>query len=255
MKLVELLLDEEAEIAGIQAVSLVKFPAIEEDWVYLNADSPYTLAKVQDDKKMLIGPALVPDKKILRMDEVTGEKYEVFFSPETVRKAAELYMKEERTNQHTYEHELEVKDVTVVESWIIEDEKQDKASLYGFKLPKGTWMLAVKVNNEAVWERVKNNEIRGFSIEGYFTDQLVAAHSLDLSSPCKNCPKDPEVMEKLKALVSEELDPVMELNDMPLFKTADEADLYGQMFLNCQGSHTLDVLGVTLYKPCSKSKK
>ena len=255
MKLVELILDEEAEIAGIQAVSLVKFPAIEEDWVYLNTDSPYTLAKVQEDKRMLIGPALVPDKKILRMDDITGEQYEVFFSPSTVRQAAELYMKDERTNQHTYEHELEVKDVTVVESWIIEDETHDKASLYGFKLPVGTWMLAVKVNNEAVWDRVKENEVRGFSIEGYFTDQLVEAQSLNLSSPCKNCPKDPEVMEQLKSLIKEELDPVIELNDMPLFKTANEADLYGQMFLNCEGSHTLDVLGVTLYKPCKESKK
>ena len=62
-------------------------------------------------------------------------------------------------------------------------------------------------------------------------------------------------MEKLKALVKEELDPVMELSDMPLFRTANEADLYGQMFLNCEGSHTLDVLGVTLYKPCKKPKK
>ena len=252
MKLVELILDEEGEIAGIQAISLVKWPATEENWMYFKADSPYTLAKVQEDKQMLIGPALVPHKKILRMDDITGERYEVFFSPETVRQAAELYMKDERTNQHTYEHEIEVSDVTVVESWIIEDETHDKASLYGFKLPVGTWMLAVKVNNQAVWDKVRQNEVRGFSIEGFFVDQLVEAQSLDLSSPCKNCPKDPEVMEQLKALVKDELDPVIELNDMPLFKTANEADLYGQMFMNCEGSHTLDVLGVTLYKPCKE---
>jgi hypothetical protein len=252
MKLVELILDEDGEIAGIQAVSLVKFPATEENWMYFNSDTPYVMAKVQEDKQMLIGPALVPHKKILRMDDITGEQYEVFFSPETVRQAAELYMKDERTNQHTYEHEIEVSDVTVVESWIIEDETHDKASLYGFKLPVGTWMLSVKVNNAKIWERVKADDVRGFSIEGFFVDQVVSAQAVDLTSQCKNCPKDEKVMDELKAIIMEELDPAFEMSDIPLFRTANEAQLYGQMFLNCDDSHELDVLGVTLHKPCKE---
>lgn len=251
MKLVELIIDDDSEVSGIQAVSLVKFPAIQEHFVYFNDSTPYVLAAQDDEQRMLIGPALIPDKRILRIDDATGEKYEVFFSPETVKEAAQRYMKEERTNQHTYEHEMPVGDVTVVESWLIEDEDKDKASLYGFKLPVGTWMLAVKVNNQAVWERVKEDKVRGFSIEGYFVDKLIEAQSVDLAAPCQHCPKDPQVMEQLKELVSDELNPIMEVNSVPLFATPEEADLYGQLFMNCKGSHTMNVLGRVLYMPCA----
>jgi hypothetical protein len=61
--------------------------------------------------------------------------------------------------------------MSVVESWIIEDEKQDKSAKYGFNLPKGTWMISMKVNNDEIWQKVKDGEVKGFSIEGHFVDQ------------------------------------------------------------------------------------
>jgi hypothetical protein len=61
--------------------------------------------------------------------------------------------------------------MSVVESWIIEDEKQDKSAKYGFNLPKGTWMISMKVNNDEIWKKVKDGEVKGFSIEGHFVDQ------------------------------------------------------------------------------------
>ena len=249
MKLVELLIEDDQELSGIQAVSLVKFPAIQEHFVYFSTDNPYVMAAVENDKRMLIGPALIPDKRILRIDDTTGEQYEVFFSPETIRKAAERYMREERTNQHTYEHQMEVTDVTVVESWLIEDETHDKAALYGFKLPLGTWMLSVKVNNDNVWAQVKDDKVRGFSIEGYFVDQVVNAQAVNLSKPCAGCPKDPVVLEQLRALVLEELDIVMTVNGVPIFRTEDEADLYAELFLDVKGAMPVDVSGVTMYQP------
>ena len=249
MKLVELLIEDDQELSGIQAVSLVKFPAIQEHFVYFSTDNPYVMAAVENDKRMLIGPALIPDKRILRIDDTSGEQYEVFFSPDTIRKAAERYMREERTNQHTYEHQMEVTDVTVVESWLIEDETHDKAALYGFKLPVGTWMLSVKVNNDNVWTQVKDDKVRGFSIEGYFVDQVVNAQAVNLSKPCAGCPKDPAVLEQLPALVLEELDIVMTVSGVPIFRTEDEADLYAELFLDVKGAMPVDVSGVTMYQP------
>jgi hypothetical protein len=249
MKLVELLIDDDEELAGIQAVSLVKFPAIETNFVYLSADAQYVFAALEEERRLLVGPALIPDKRILRIDEFTGEQYEVYFTADTIRKAAERYMKEERTNQHTYEHEVPVSDLTVVESWLIEDTTRDKAALYGFKLPEGTWMLSVKVNNEAVWNQVKDDKVRGFSIEGYFVDQVVSAKAIDLAQPCKDCPKDPAVMEQLKALVMEELTPVLTINGVPLFRASREADLYAQLFMSAVGADPVDVAGVRMFAP------
>jgi hypothetical protein len=99
-----------------------------------------------------------------------------------------------RSNQNnaTYEHERKMLEgMSVVESWIIEDEKTDKSKLYGFNLPKGTWMISMKVNNDEVWQKVKDGEVKGFSIEGYFVDKY------DMS---KNINKM-DTIEKLKELI------------------------------------------------------
>jgi hypothetical protein len=62
--------------------------------------------------------------------------------------------------------------MSVVESWIIDDSKTDKSRFYGFDLPKGTWMISMKVNNDEVWKDIKEGKVKGFSIEGYFADKL-----------------------------------------------------------------------------------
>jgi hypothetical protein len=63
---------------------------------------------------------------------------------------------------------MKIEGMSVVESWIIENSKQDKSAIYGFELPEGTWMISMKVDNEEVWNKVKSGDIKGFSIEGYF---------------------------------------------------------------------------------------
>jgi hypothetical protein len=75
-------------------------------------------------------------------------------------------------NNATYEHDKKLKGMSVVESWIIDDSKTDKSRFYGFDLPKGTWMISMKVNNDEVWKDVKEGKVKGFSIEGYFADKL-----------------------------------------------------------------------------------
>lgn len=249
MKTVELLIDDEVALMGIQAVSLVEFPAIEENFVYFGSDR-FTLAKLDQDKRMLVGPALIPDKMIPRIDDVTGEEYEVFFSRGTIEQASERYMREARTNEHTYEHDAPISNLTVVESWLIADQERDKSRMYGFKLPVGTWMLAVKVNNEEVWDRVKDGDVRGFSIEGYFVDQVVSA-SVDMRRPCPSCPSDPETLTQLQSIVLEEMEPLGLLDGVPMFATQEEAELFGELFLQCVGSHQHTLDDREVWMPCA----
>lgn len=167
MEVIELILDEDNLKQGVYAVSVVEHPAIEEDWVALNKHY-VELKEVDEEKRLLMGAALIPDKKILRIDEKTKQEYYIFFTKETIRKASELFLKRNKQSNATYEHMKEVQGMTVVESWIVEDEKQDKSAMYGFSLPVGTWMISMKVDNEDVWKKVKAGEVKGFSIEGYF---------------------------------------------------------------------------------------
>jgi hypothetical protein len=117
-----------------------------------------------------MGPALIPNKPIYRR---SGEnEYYIYFSRETVRKASELFFIRGNQSRSTLEHEIPLNGLTVVESWIVESE-QDKSRHYDLNVPVGTWMVAMKVLNDDVWENyVKTGKVKGFSIEAYFTDKI-----------------------------------------------------------------------------------
>jgi hypothetical protein len=170
-KIVELVIDEKDSLSGIDAVSVVRSPAIEENFIHLSKHE-VELKEVDKEKKILMGAALVPNKQIYRVNEKTKEEYYIYFSEDTVRKASELFLMNSNQNNATYEHDKKLKGMSVVESWIIDDSKSDKSRFYGFDLPKGTWMISMKVNNDEVWNDVKEGKVKGFSIEGYFADKL-----------------------------------------------------------------------------------
>ena len=170
MKIVELILDEDQMFSGVQAISIVEYPAIESDFVALKKEQEVRLAEVKGEKRVLMGPALIPNKTIYRRNG--EEEYYIYFSRDTVRKASEMFLSEGNQNNSTLEHSFELNGLSVVESWIVEGE-QDKSKAYGFDVPDGTWMVSMKVYNDDVWnEYVKEGKVKGFSIEGYFADKV-----------------------------------------------------------------------------------
>lgn len=170
MKTIELYIDEENEFSGIEAISVVENPAIEEDFIALKKHE-VQLAEVDAEKRILMGPALIPNKQIYRTNG--EEEYNIFFSEDTVKKASELFLSRGKQNNSTLEHQVDLQGLSVVESWIIEDSNMDKSKKYGLSLPKGTWMVSVKVNNDDIWNNyVKEGKVKGFSIEGFFADKL-----------------------------------------------------------------------------------
>ena len=171
-KIVELVISEDSEELAIDAISLVAAPAIEQDFVYFGKEkNNLTLAKVDEEKRMVVSPALIPNKQIFRYDPNTDSEYYVYFTPDTIRKAAELYLKHNNHHKATYEHTDRVSGVLTVESWIKEGD-QDKSKLYGFDLPNGTWFVKMRIDNDELWQKIKEGELRGLSIEGYFVDKM-----------------------------------------------------------------------------------
>jgi hypothetical protein len=209
MEVYELFIQEDSEFSGVDAISIVEEPAIEEDFITLAAHKQ-ELAKIDDEKRILMGAALVPKRKIYRRD---GEKeYYIFFSEPTVRKASELFLARGKQNNSTLEHQYKLKGLSVVESWIVEDEKQDKTRLYNLEVPKGTWMVSVKVNNDEVWEEyVKSGKVKGFSIEGFFQDDKEDAPRESVEENlCTDCfqelQAEQELLEAVAALEEVELE-------------------------------------------------
>jgi phage head maturation protease len=189
-EIIELLIDETKVEMGINAVSVVESPAIEENFVALNKHE-VELKEVDNEKRILMGAALIPNKQIYR--RVKDKEFYIFFSEDTVRKASELFLMRSNQNNATIEHEKKMLEgMSVIESWIIEDEKKDKSNLYGFNLPKGTWMISMKVNNDEIWNKVKAGKVKGFSIEGYFVDK----YEMSLQES-----EDEILIEKLKEII------------------------------------------------------
>ena len=171
-KIVELVIEENNEMLAIDAISLVSAPAIEENFVYFGKEKHnLTFAKVDEEKRMLVSPALIPNKQIFRYDPNTDSEYYVYFSPDTVRKASELYLKHNNHHKATHEHNERVSGVLTVESWIKEGD-QDKSKLYGYDLPNGTWFVKMRIDNDDLWKKIKEGELKGLSIEGYFVDKM-----------------------------------------------------------------------------------
>ncbi len=97
----------------------------------------------------------------------------IYFSKKTIEKASQLYLQNGNQNNSTLEHQHSLSGLTLVESWIVESETNDKSRMYNMDVPIGTWMGTVKVENDKVWnEYVKTNKVKGFSIEGYFADKM-----------------------------------------------------------------------------------
>jgi hypothetical protein len=155
------------ENKGVFAISLVENPAIEEVGIYLSKEDELVQLK-EIEKGLLMSPVLIPNQKILRVDE-SGNPFNIMFTKEVIELSQRHFHINGYQSQSTEEHDynLKLNGVTIVESWIKEFD-QDKSNEYGYDLPIGTWFAIMKVDNEDVKAKIKSGEIKGFSIDGSF---------------------------------------------------------------------------------------
>lgn len=128
-----------------------------------------------EEKKVLVGAAMVPNRMIHRYDDL-GNLYYVYFSKQSIKTLATKFLKDKKTDETSIEHngvKLGKDKVYITESWISEDPVYDKSVKYGFELPVGTWYVSMKVNDEKVWKMIKQKSLNGFSVEGLFAEKSV----------------------------------------------------------------------------------
>jgi hypothetical protein len=216
MKIIELILDEELEFNGVDAISIVENPAIQSNFVALK-DQQVRLAEVDNEKRILLGAILIPNKPILRNGD--EEDYYIYFSRETVEKASQMYLKQGNQHNASLEHQYSLKGLTLVESWIVQDEVHDKSRLYDNtkEVPLGTWMGAIRVDSDEVWQDyVKNGSVRGFSIEGYFADKADRPKEKlnDFLSQLENLEAE-FMLSEIETVINEEEVSLESFNDYP----------------------------------------
>lgn len=135
-----------------------------------NAYFHKTWAFSDDDKQIVTGPAMIPQQLIPRRDEM-GNLFHVYFSKDTIERIARKFLADNNTHNTDINHNGNVvNENTLLESWIVEDPKMDKATAMGFNVPRGAWMVSMKINNKETWNKIKDGELNGFSVEGSFLE-------------------------------------------------------------------------------------
>jgi len=200
MKLYELQIEDETD--EVMCISLVESPAIESDFIYFDKEV-VSFASVNNEQKMLIGPILIPEKRILRVDG-EGNPYHVFFTKDTVKKLAQNYLMKKYTDKATLEHDKTINGkVHLVESWV-KDGKLDKSNNYGLSLPEGTWVGMFKITDDTLWnDYVKTGKVKGFSVEALLDHKLVNASITILDRPVEELDENEStiLLGEIKALI------------------------------------------------------
>ena len=190
-----------ADSSEIYNISLVEEPAIEVDYVAFDKDKETKpnlkfIEDKQNEKYMILGPALIPDKNIYR--NYDGNEFYVSFSAECIEKLSHNFVKNcYGAGCFTKDHESFAQGCYLAESWIKTSEN-DKSVDYGFDCPIGTWFVAAKIDSIDLWESIKKGERKGFSIESW----------VDLEEIFENKDKKENDMSKQKTNLE-----TMEVND------------------------------------------
>lgn len=153
-----------SDVQGMYALSLVENPAMEDEWIMLKEHpKEITFAAVDEEKRLLLGAVLIPNKKIFR--NIKGHEFFITFTADTIEKIGHDFMTKGNQNNSSLEHKIKLKGMSVVESWVVKDPLKDKSAVYGKSYEKGTLVQMMKVDNDEIWKKAKNGEIKGFSID------------------------------------------------------------------------------------------
>lgn len=224
---------KEQDTEGVYAISLVDSPAMESTFIALSEQKEIQLKAIDEEKRILLGAVLIPDKPIYRKQD--GKEFNITFPKKTIQLTMENFFKKGYQNNSTLEHneELKLQDVTFVESWIKESEI-DKSVHYGFNEPNGTWFASMKVNNDEVWnDFVKTGKVKGFSIDGFFDLEKINLKSeLNMSEL-----KTESLVDSFKAALSEFFSPK---------KKEDDTDVKLGKVMTKDGSLTIEFEGDTI---------
>jgi len=234
---------KEGETTGVYGISLVNDPAMESLWVALSKEQEFKLSTVDNEKRIVCGAVLIPNKPIYRNQN--GKEFNIVFPENTIRLASEAFLKNGHQKSSTLEHDIDAKlsGVSVVESWVKENDVNDKSVIYGFNDPIGTWYASMKIDNDEIWnDYVKTGKVKGFSIDGFFDlEQVNLKSELNMSEQKSFIEEVKQVIKDGFALLNHKKETEVKLGSV---NTAD-----GSIKINFEGDTVMANLPVTMTAP------
>ena len=228
---------------NVFGISLVATPAMESNYVMLSRDRTDNLtveekidlskqndvkfSKISDEKRLLMGLVLEPNKLIYRYDQQTQEEYYITVSAETILELQQDYIKKSNQNYSTLEHDgKELEGVSFTEHWIVEDSKIDKSALHGLSFKVGSWVTVAKIDNKDLWnDYIKTGNVLGFSIDAMVHLEEINLNKQEMSEQKTVIELIKDLPNQIKlALSPKKEEPVEEVVDVKLEGHEDEED-------------------------------
>jgi hypothetical protein len=207
----------EVESEGVFGISLVNKPAMEGMFVALNEHTELQLKTVNKEQRILLGLVLEPNKPIYRNQN--GEEFNIVFNEDTIKNLSYHFFKTNSQKNSTIEHVDRIEGVTFVESWLVEDSKQDKSALYGFNYPKGSWVATMKIDNDDIW----NNFVKTGKVQGFSVDAMLGLKEINLKTEINMSSKILDMLRKIDVRLGGS-EPTKEAEiKLGMVKTADGA--------------------------------
>ena len=148
---------------------------------------------VSEDEHIISGPLMIADMPIYRNNEKFGEHY-VTFSADTIKQIAIKFAKKKYQNHVNLMHDptMIVDGCTMFESFIV-DKNRGIMPMKGFEdIADGSWFGSFYVENQEVWDNIKNGALKGFSVEGLF----------DYEQPVKSLSYEEQALKKIFELLN-----------------------------------------------------
>lgn len=159
----------------VEFISLVDRPAIEKNFMAFNQTKQKFA--IDEERRIISGPAMMADMLIYRNDKTPGGlgEYYTVFDKDTITEIAQKFFKKGFVQNFNIMHDRSqtTSDIFVFESFVT-DSKRGILPMAGFEdLKDGTWFISAKVENDGAWDKVKDGDLKGFSVEGIFAQMLV----------------------------------------------------------------------------------
>jgi len=161
LPLIELRINPEDD-SLVNAISLVESPAVESSFIAFNKQINFS---TEDEKRELLGVAMVPDQQIYRNKPF---EYMAVFSKDTIREIALVFASKGFFNNTNIGHSVIPADSVIFQSYITDEAKGITAPKGLGSVPDGSWIVGLKVQSQKTWNLIKSGEINGFSVEGIF---------------------------------------------------------------------------------------
>lgn len=195
--------------SDVFAISLVDEPAVDSNFIALSKQKPMEFKIQNEERRMLYGVALRADYPIYR--RYGDEEFYLTFGKDAIRRLMTKFMKNFGQRSWTKDHMDFAEGITVVESWIVEDVENDKAKALGIEnFSEGSWCIGAKVDDDEIWQSIKDGRWKGFSVEAWvdmeeiekeIKNQKINKENKNIDMAKKS--KFEEMIDKIKEIISD----------------------------------------------------